>query len=134
MKLGKNNIDFKSFGKKAPNRIDDSFGVFMVNGRMGSGKTYLCVYFAYHYFKNIKIKTNIHSLNIPDQDIEYFDKLDEVTDDIEENVLYIIDEISKNIQKEVLKIKNYIVGCNKVESVKDMFYLLLKNIYLFLNG
>ena len=99
MKLGKNNIDFNSFTKKSPKKIDDNFGVFMVNGTMGSGKTYLCVYFAYNYFKGIEIRTNIHSLKIPDSTIKYFDKLDEITDDIDENILYIVDEISKKYTK-----------------------------------
>lgn len=101
MKVRKINIDFKSFFKKKPKKLEDNFGVSFINGRMGSGKTYLATYLSYNYFSsNIKIKTNIHSLKIPYRTIEYFDTIDEIINDFEPNVLYVIDEISRKYTKE----------------------------------
>lgn len=100
MKIGKNIIDFKSFTRKAPKKINDDFGVAFITGYQGSGKTYFAVYNIYNFFKNYKIKTNISSLKIPGFNIEYFQYLDEITDEIEENVVYVIDEISKKYTKE----------------------------------
>lgn len=94
-------IDFKSFFRKKPKKVKDEFGVMFINGRMGTGKTYLAVYLAYKYFdKSIKIKTNIHSLKIKDRDIEYFDKISDICNDFTPNTLYIIDEISRKYTKE----------------------------------
>lgn len=45
------------------------------------------------------MKTNIHSLNIPNYKIEYFNKIDEIYNDTDEYVIYIIDEISRKYDK-----------------------------------
>ena len=100
MKIGKNYFDLKSFTRKAPKKIKDNFGVAFITGYQGSGKTYFAVYNLAKFFTDMKIKTNIKSLNIPNCNIEYFEYLDEITDDIEENVVYVIDEISKKYTKE----------------------------------
>ena len=100
MKIGKNFIDFKSFTRKAPKKIKDEFGVAFITGYQGSGKTYFAVYNVAQFFKDLKIKTNIKSLKIPNATIEYFEYLDDITDDIEEYCVYVIDEISKKYTKE----------------------------------
>lgn len=100
MKIGKNFIDIKSFFKKQPEKINDDFGVAFITGYQGSGKTYFAVYNIYNFFKDYKIKTNIQSLEIKGYDIEYFTKLEEITNEIEEHVVYVIDEISKKYTKE----------------------------------
>ena len=89
-------IDFPSFVKKGVPLVEDKWGCYFVTGFQGSGKTY----FALYYLKRINtttynIKTNIKSLKIPGRNIEYFTKLDEILEDIEQNVIYIIDEVSK---------------------------------------
>lgn len=99
MKILKNNIDVKSFFHKAPKKLSDSFGVFLINGYQGTGKTYVGVYFTYNYFLDLKIYTNIHSLHIPGVEINYFNTLDEILDNYEENCLFLIDEISKKFTK-----------------------------------
>lgn len=124
MKIGKRlTIDFKSFTKKSPKKIKDEFGVFLITGYQGSGKTYIGVYFLVKYFKDLKIKTNIHSLNIPDYNIEYFDTIDEIVDDIEPHCIYLIDEISKKYTKECKQDKLFYSWLQ--QSRKRMRYVLL---------
>lgn len=93
-------IDFKSFIKKGVPIVEDKWGCYFVTGFQGTGKSY----FALYYLDRInttdyKIKTNIKSLNIPTRKIEYFTKIDEIINDTEEKVIYIIDEISKKYSK-----------------------------------
>lgn len=109
MKLfGKYNIDFKSFFKKAPKKINDNFGCSFVTGYQGSGKTWLAVYILVKYIEpNRKIYTNIKSLQIPNRDIEYFEKLDDITDNIELDRVFVIDEISKKYTKECKQDKKF---------------------------
>ena len=90
-------IDVNSMIKRGVPQIEDKWGVYFVTGFQGSGKTYFAVYYTLKINNtNYKIKTNIHSLNIPNREIEYFTKIDEVLEDTDENYIYIIDEISKN--------------------------------------
>lgn len=101
-------IDYQSFIKKGVPLIEDKWGCYYVTGFQGSGKTY----FALYYLDRInctdyKIKTNIKSLNIPSREIEYFTKIDEIIEDIEPNVIYIIDEISKKYSKNSLPDKPF---------------------------
>lgn len=100
MRILKNEIDIKSFFHKKPKPVNENFFVGLITGYQGTGKTYLGTYFLYRYFSNRKIKTNIKSLKLPNSNIEYFEYLDEITDDIEENVVYLIDEISKKYTKD----------------------------------
>lgn len=93
-------IDYQSFFKKGVPIVEDKWGCYFVTGFQGSGKTY----FALYYLDRInatkyKIKTNIKSLRIPNRKIEYFTKIEEIIEDVEENVIYIIDEISKKYSK-----------------------------------
>ena len=101
MKLFSNIIDFKSFLHQRPKAINDNFGVSFVTGYQGSGKTYFAVYVLYKYLEpNRKIYTNIKSLNIPNRDIEYFEKIDDIIDNIEMDRIFVIDEISKKYTKD----------------------------------
>lgn len=108
MKIGKHlQIDIKSFFKRGIKKKDEPFGVFLVTGYMGSGKTYWCVKFANDYKHSYKIKTNIQSLLIPDSKIEKFTNLSEIYNDTEEYVLYIIDELGKKYTKEAKADKDF---------------------------
>lgn len=101
MKIGKRlTIDTKSFFGKAPKKVKEDFGVSLINGYMGTGKTYIAVYFLAKYFKDLKIKTNIKSLNIPNANIEYVDTISEIIKDFESNCIYVIDELGKVFPKE----------------------------------
>ena len=102
MKIFKTDIKFKSFKYKKVRYIDDSFGVYLITGKQGTNKTYYAVYLA--TLQNLKrvnyIKTNIHSLNIPNVKIVYFDKIKEICEDTDKNVIYIIDELSRKYKKD----------------------------------
>ena len=96
----KTKIDFKSFFKTGVPLVEDKWGCYFVTGFQGSGKTYFSLYYLLRINKtNYKIKTNIRSLKIKGREIEYFTKISEIIEDVEENVVYIIDEISKKYSK-----------------------------------
>lgn len=101
MKILNTEIDFKSFFRKRPKDIKDNFGVSFITGYQGSGKTYLAVYILVKYIEpNRKIYTNIKSLNIPNRDIVYFEKINDIVSNIEMDRVFVIDEISKKYTKE----------------------------------
>ena len=101
MKIFNTNIDIKSMFKTKPKQIKDNFGVSFITGYQGSGKTYLAVYILVKYIEpNRKIYTNIKSLHIPNRDIEYFEKIDDIVDNVEMDRVFVIDEISKKYTKD----------------------------------
>lgn len=101
MKIFNTNIDVKSMFKKKLDQINDNFAVVLITGYQGSGKTYLSVYLTYKYLEPTrKIYTNIRSLHIPKREIQYFERITDITDNIEEDRIFIIDEISKKYPKE----------------------------------
>lgn len=101
MKLFSINIDFKSMLKRAPKKINDNFGVSLITGYQGTGKTYLAVYILIKYLeKHREIYTNIKSLNIPGRKIHYFEKIEEITSNVEMDRIFVIDEISKKYTKD----------------------------------
>lgn len=107
MKLRNIDIDIQSIFKKGIKQKKEPFGVFLVTGYMGSGKTYFCVKFATDFISKYKIKTNISSLNIPNANIEIFKTLDTIYNDKEEYCLYIIDELGKKYTKEARADKDF---------------------------
>lgn len=101
MKIFNTNIDIKSMFRAKPKVIKDNFGISLITGYQGSGKSYLSIYILYKYLeKNRKVYTNIKSLNIPDREIVYFEKIDNIIDNIEMDRIFIIDEISKKYTKD----------------------------------
>ena len=95
----KNKIDFKSFIQKGVKPINDDFLIALITGYQGSGKTYYGVYNLDRNFKNKVIKTNIHSLKNVGSDIIYFDKIPDIYNDLDDNVVYLIDELSKRYNR-----------------------------------
>lgn len=95
-------LKLKTFVKKRVQYIDDKFGVYLVTGKQGSNKTYYAVQLASEQDKSRLnyIKTNIHSLKIPGYKIEYFTKINEIVNDTDTNVIYIVDEVSKKYPKD----------------------------------
>ena len=101
MKIFNTNIDIKSMFRPKPKQIKDNFGVSFITGYQGSGKTYLAVYILVKYIEpNRKIYTNIKSLHIPNRDIEYFEKIDDIVENVEMDRVFVIDEISKKYTKD----------------------------------
>lgn len=101
MKIGKYDIKLKTLKYKKVKLIDDRFGVYCVSGKQGSNKTYYSTFLATEQNPNLVnyVKTNIHSLNIPNLKILYFTKLFEIYHDTDERCIYIIDEISRKFKK-----------------------------------
>lgn len=101
MKIFNTNIDIKSMFRPRPKQIKDNFGVSFITGYQGSGKTYLAVYILVKYIEpNRKIYTNIKSLHIPNREIEYFEKIDDIVENVEMDRVFVIDEISKKYTKD----------------------------------
>lgn len=101
MKIFNTHVDFKSMFRSKPKVIKDNFGISLITGYQGSGKSYLSIYILYKYLeKTRKVYTNIKSLNIPDREIVYFEKIDDIVDNIEMDRIFIIDEISKKYTKD----------------------------------
>lgn len=107
MRTKRFDIDIKSLFSKGIKKKEEPFGCFLITGYMGSGKTYFAVKFANDYKKKYKIKTNIHSLNIPQADVNYFEELSEIYKDTEEYCLYIIDELGRKYTKEAKADKEF---------------------------
>lgn len=108
MQIFKYDIKFNTFLKKGVKSFNDSWGCYCVTGFQGSGKTYYAVYLLLQLYElNYKIYTNIHSLNIPNKDTVYFEKLEEIWDNVDENTIFVIDEISKKYAKNSLPDKKF---------------------------
>lgn len=90
-------FEYKTILKKGLPPIDDRHGVYFVTGRQGSGKNFYSIKLLLQ--QNPKkvnyIKTNVHSLHIPGYEIKYFTKITEIYQDIDENCIYLIDEVSR---------------------------------------
>lgn len=94
-------IDFKSFLQKGVPTIDDDFFIRLITGYQGSGKSYLSIKLAHEQENNKRIiKTNIKSYCDDTKRIIYFDNIDEVLNDTDDYVTYIIDELSKKYTKD----------------------------------
>ena len=100
MKLFKYNIDVPTFFQPSTKLIQDDFGVYLITGYQGSGKSWLGIYLTNKLKDRNVIYTNIHSLSMPNRDIHYFTTIDEITSNIDENCIFLIDEISKKYTKE----------------------------------
>lgn len=98
MRIFNCNVMLDTFFKKGVRDTKDDWGVSMITGPQGSGKNYLATLLLKYQYKDFKIKTNVKSLHINDK-MEFFTKIDEIIDDIEQKVVYVIDEISKKYDK-----------------------------------
>lgn len=101
MDLFKTKVELETFFSKGLPPVDDRFGVYFVTGRQGSGKTYYAVKLALAQDKKTcaSVYTNVHSLKLPDYDVKFFSKLEELYFNTEEYCIFIIDEISRKYDK-----------------------------------
>lgn len=101
MKILKYDIRLKTLYKKGLKRIDDRHGVYFVTGRQGSGKTYYAVMLLLQQNKQKvnKVYTNVQSLNIDGYNIVYFDKINQLYENTEEDCIFLIDEIARKYDR-----------------------------------
>lgn len=101
MKILKYDIRLNTLYKKGLKRIDDRHGVYFVTGRQGSGKTYYAVMLLLQQNKQKvnKVYTNVQSLNIEGYNIVYFDKINQLYENTEEDCIFLIDEISRKYDR-----------------------------------
>lgn len=101
LSIGKNHIDLRSFFQRGVRVTQDPWGVVLINGYMGSGKTYFSVYLLAKVLpQDLEIVTNVHSLKIPGRKIRYFQRVEEITEDFGFTQVFLIDEISKKYTKD----------------------------------
>lgn len=99
MDMIKIKIDYKTFLMQSPKKIYDNFGIFLITGYQGSGKTYYSIYLM-EKEKGKKIITNIKSYTSTRNEVVYFDKLEDIEENVEDNVIFLIDEVSKRYTKD----------------------------------
>lgn len=92
-------IDFKSFLQKGIKTINDDFGIFLITGYQGSGKTWYSIYLM-EKDKNKIIYTNIKSYKSTRNQVKYFEKIEDIWDNTENGVIFLIDEVSKRYTKD----------------------------------
>lgn len=100
--MSKKHIYYKTFFQKGIKEIYDPSGVYLVSGFQGSGKNYFTTFILnenYDDLSKFKIRTNVSSLKIPKYEIEYFKNLNDILQETENFVIYVIDEISKKYTK-----------------------------------
>lgn len=94
-------IDYKSFLRRGIKSVDDDFFIRLITGYQGSGKTYLNIKLLHEEEKDNRIiRTNIKSYKDKNKIIEYFDDLNDILDDTDDNITYAIDELSKKYTKD----------------------------------
>lgn len=99
MSLFNYHIDFKSMLQAKMPKCNDDFSIQLITGYQGSGKTYFAIYEMERIFKNKTIKTNIHSYHSNNNKIETFEKIEQIYDDDDDGVVYLVDELSKKYTK-----------------------------------
>lgn len=94
-------ILWETIFKKGLKKVDDRFGCYFVCGRQGSGKSYFAVQLLLLQDKQKvnKIYTNVRSLDIPGYDIIYFDTINELYTNTDENCIFLIDELSRKYDR-----------------------------------
>lgn len=92
-------IDFKSFFQRGVKSLNDDFGIFLITGYQGSGKTWYSIYLM-EKEKNRTIYTNIKSYKSKKNNVVYFDTIDEIIENTEKNCIFLIDEVSKRYTKD----------------------------------
>lgn len=93
-------IDFASFIRPKPPKINDDFFIGLITGYQGSGKTYFAIYHLERMKKRSVVFTNIKSYKSQKHKIIYFEKIEEIYNNNEVGAIFVIDEISKKYTKD----------------------------------
>lgn len=122
-------IYWKSFKYKSMPLLDDRHGVYLIHGKQGSNKSYFATQFILQQNKDFKvIKTNVKSLNIPGYKIDYFTKIDEISQDTQEYCIYLIDEISRKYKKEDKTDQQFYAWLNQSRKRKRIVILVTQEL------
>lgn len=126
MKILSHDYRFNTFLKKGLPNIDDRFGVYYVCGKMGSGKTYFACYLASRQSKDVlnKIYTNIQSFNVPDVNIVYFTKLEDIYFNTDDYCIFIIDELARRFTKDSKTDKDFYAFLNQSRKMKRIVIMI----------
>lgn len=92
-------IDLKSLFQRGIKTLNDDFGIFLITGYQGSGKTWYAIYLMEKESKKT-IFTNIKSYTSYRNDVRYFEKIEDIIDNVEDNCIFLIDEVSKRYTKD----------------------------------
>ena len=127
MRFFNTTIYLNTFFRKGVPNIDGTLGYnSIICGFQGSGKNYFGTFMLFNEFQDYKIKTNIHSLQF--KHVEYFTKLDNILDDTEEGVVYLIDEISKKYNKQSKTDDRFYSWLQQSRKRKRRVYLITQEI------
>ena len=122
-------IYWKSFKYKSTPILDDRHGVYLIHGKQGSNKSYFATQFVLQQNKDFsKIKTNVKSLKIPGYQTDYFTKINEITQDTDEYVIYVIDEISRKYKKEDKTDQQFYAWLNQSRKRKRIVILITQEL------
>lgn len=126
MKIFKYNIRFNTFLKTGLKPLDDRYGVYFVTGRQGSGKTYYAVDLLLQQNPEMlnKVYSNIYSLNIPNYNIHYFNKIEELYTNTEEYCIFLIDEVSRKYDRNSRTDTQFYAWLNQSRKMKRIVILV----------
>ena len=116
-------IDFKSMFQRGIKTINDDFGIYLITGYQGSGKTWYSIYLM-EKEKDKKIYTNIKSYTSPRNDVHYFDRIEDITENVENNCIFLIDEVSKRYTKETKQDLKFYSWLQQSRKHKRYVYLI----------
>lgn len=116
-------IDFRSLLQRGIKTINDDFGIYLITGYQGSGKTWYSIYLM-EKEKNKTIYTNIKSYTSPRNDVHYFDRIEDITENVEDNCIFLIDEVSKRYTKETKQDLKFYSWLQQSRKHKRYVYLI----------
>ena len=137
MRILNTKIDTKSFFRKGVKPLNEEFGVFLVCGYMGSGKTYQTIYEVENNFTSRKVKTNILSYHSNKHEIEGCGIIREMVQDYSSHKIFIIDEMNKIFPKDSKIDKdfyNWLQHSRKCSRYVFMIYQEYINVPTWLRG
>ena len=116
-------IDYKTFIQRGTQKINDNFGIFLITGYQGSGKTWYSIYLM-EKEKNKKIYTNIKSYHSPRNDVHYFEKIEDIVSNVEDNCIFLVDEVSKRYTKDTKQDLQFYSWLQQSRKHKRYVYLI----------
>lgn len=116
-------IDYKTFFQKGLKNIADNFGIFLITGYQGSGKTYYSIYLMEKENNKI-IYTNIKTYRSNRNEVRYFEKIEDIIHNVEDNCIFLIDEVSKRYTKDTKQDLSFYSWLQQSRKHKRYVYLI----------